>query len=134
MGYQGVCYCHAQGSCIEWALHLHISSVLPQHMHLLLHLLCTMQCTCPTSCPRPASLCNCDAGASAWTYDDGQLTDRGWVPPGATRVLPALPPSQLPVTKLNFGHLGEEGQEARFQLGPLYCRSLQPASVCLNQW
>lgn len=108
MGYQGVCYCHAQGSCIEWVLHL--------HLHLLLHILCTHLCTCS----RPESLCNCDAGATAWTYDDGQLTERGWVP---TTVAPPHPPSQLPVTKLNFGHLGEEGQEARFQLGPLYCRS-----------
>ena len=68
MGYQGVCYCHAQGSCIEWVLHL--------HLHLLLHILCSHLCTCS----RPESLCNCDAAATAWTYDDGQLTDRGWVP------------------------------------------------------
>jgi len=70
MGFQGVCYCHAQGTCLT-----------------------------------PEALCNCDAGEAAWSYDDGQLTDR----------------SQLPVTKLNFGHLDGEGQEARFQLGPLYC-------------
>ena len=72
----------------------------------------------PFSFCRPEALCNCDAGEAAWSYDDGQLTDR----------------SQLPVTKLNFGHLDGEGQvhqsisiplflyqEARFQLGPLYC-------------
>jgi len=57
MGFQGVCYCHAQGSCVT-----------------------------------PEALCNCDAGESAWSYDDGQLTDR----------------NQLPVTKLNFGHLDKE--------------------------
>ena len=48
----------------------------------------------PISFFRPEAFCNCDAGEEAWTYDDGQLTDR----------------SQLPVTKLNFGHLAGEGQ------------------------
>ena len=48
----------------------------------------------PFSFCRPEALCNCDAGEAAWSYDDGQLTDR----------------SQLPVTKLNFGHLDREGQ------------------------
>ncbi len=35
--------------------------------------------------------CNCDSGELVWTYDDGELTDRG----------------QLPVTKLNFGNFYE---------------------------
>ena len=49
--------------------------------------------------------CNCDAGEESWRLDEGTLTDR----------------RHLPVTKLNFGHLEEEHQQANFKLGPLYC-------------
>ena len=49
--------------------------------------------------------CNCDAGEEIWRLDEGTLTDR----------------RHLPVTKLNFGHLEEEHQQATFLLGPLYC-------------
>ena len=41
--------------------------------------------------------CNCDAAAAAWAEDSGHLTSR----------------HQLPVTKLNFGALDGEGQDAR---------------------
>ena len=66
--------------------------------------------------------CNCDAGEEAWTYDDGQLTDR----------------NQLPVTKLNFGNTDTEGQDARFQLGPLFCSGEEPLPLemdsCDSLW
>ena len=56
-------------------------------------------------CISPTARCNCDAADPAWSYDDGQLTDR----------------ASLPVTKLNFGNTDGPEQEARFVLGPLYC-------------
>ena len=37
--------------------------------------------------------------------------------------------SQLPVTKINFGGLGQpssQSREAKFQLGPLYCSGADP--------
>ncbi len=65
----------------------------------------TCYCHLQDSCISRDHRCNCDAGESIWTYDDGQLTDR----------------AQLPVTKLNFGNFYEGGQSAKFYLGPLYC-------------
>ena len=58
--------------------------------------------------------CNCDAGEEMWRLDEGTLTDR----------------RHLPVTKLNFGNLEEDTQQARFLLGPLYCQGAsRPPSV-----
>ena len=51
--------------------------------------------------------CNCDAAAAAWTEDSGHLTSR----------------HQLPVTKLNFGALDGEGQDAR-------CSGINSANQC----
>ena len=65
----------------------------------------TCYCHLQDSCISKEHRCNCDAGESIWSYDDGQLTDK----------------DQLPVTKLNFGNFYEEGQAAKFHLGPLYC-------------
>jgi len=62
---------------------------------------CHLQKTCISKVHR----CNCDAGESIWSFDDGQLTDK----------------SQLPVTKLNFGNFYKENQMAKFYLGPLVC-------------
>ena len=48
-----------------------------------------------------------------WNYDEGHLTNK----------------SQLPVTKINFGGLGQpssKSREAKFQLGPLYCYGADP--------
>ena len=68
------------------------------------------------------SQCNCDAGAEAWTEDSGHLTDK----------------RHLPVTKLNFGNLDKEGQEARLELGPLYCTGqeevVETAGSCRGLW
>ena len=73
-------------------------------------------------CLREGVKCNCDAAEEAWTYDDGQLTDR----------------HQLPVTKLNFGNTDTEGQDARFQLGPLFCSGEEPLPLemdsCESLW
>ena len=73
-------------------------------------------------CLREDVKCNCDAGEEVWTYDDGQLTDR----------------HQLPVTKLNFGNTDNEGQDARFLLGPLFCSGEEPPPLemdsCESLW
>ena len=72
------------------------------------------------TCVQDSVKCNCDAGSELWSSDDGQLTDR----------------RHLPVTKLNFGNLDAEGQEARFQLGPLYCggHSQESPGSCSKLW
>ena len=64
-----------------------------------------LQCWCRImTLPRQ---CNCDAAAAAWTEDSGHLTSR----------------HQLPVTKLNFGALDGEGQDAR-------CSGMSSANQC----
>ena len=46
-------------------------------------------CSCSLhSCVKEDTRCNCDAGLTTWTYDDGHLTNK----------------DQLPVTRLNFGN------------------------------
>ena len=66
--------------------------------------------------------CNCDAGEEMWTLDEGTLTDL----------------DHLPVTKLNFGSLAEESQEANFLLGPLFCHGgperTREVSSCEDIW
>ena len=57
-----------------------------------------------------------------WTLDEGTLTDM----------------AHLPVTKLNFGNLSEDHQQARFLLGPLFCHGgPEPArevNSCQDIW
>ena len=62
--------------------------------------------------------CFCDvvSNSSQWKHDEGHLTNKG----------------RLPVTKINFGGLGqhsEQPREAKFQLGPLYCVGADPGDI-----
>ena len=64
------------------------------------------------------SKCYCDvvSNSSQWKHDEGHLTNK----------------DQLPVTKINFGGLGqhsEQPREAKFQLGPLYCVGADPGDI-----
>ena len=65
----------------------------------------TCACGATDSCVTSFVSCNCDSSAPQWLSDEGNLTDM----------------SALPVKELNFGGLIFDGQEAKFELGPLSC-------------
>ena len=70
------------------------------------------------SCDSKGNKCQCDqvdtnSQQQQWNYDEGHLTNK----------------NQLPVTKINFGGLGQPSlrpREAKFELGPLYCSGADP--------
>jgi len=65
------------------------------------------ECGILGNCADPTKWCNCDAGLEGWLEDDGDITEKEY----------------LPVKQLRFGDTGTplDEKEGRYTLGPLVC-------------